>query len=230
MRIPEYRLPVMLLAVLTPAILTCKDESSVDNVDPATVEAFLQGRFGNIPNLAGALERVMLTIGDPLNPQPGVSITVTSTGGTGSVQVDVDGDGTSETTANGTLTFFSPSLGFAGGALLEITGITGRPVQVHMTSSVFPTSPTAVQFTGVEASFQSAGNRPEVEVTDAEVYVDVAAPDARASVGSSAPAFLIQGYADFNVGSLFAVMLFEDDGAGGLLITVIGENFEFTVP
>jgi len=228
MRIPEYRLPVMLLAALTPAILTCKDESSSQDVDPATVEAFLQDRFGNVPNLTNALERVMLTIGDPLNPQPGVSINVTPTGGTGSVQVDVDGDGTSETTANGTLTFFSPSLGFAGGALLEITGITGRPVEVHMTSSVFPTSPTAVQFSGVEASFQSAGNRPEVEVTEGEVFVDVGSAAVLGSARSSAAG--VQGYVEFNVGSLFAVMLFEDDGAGGLLIRVIGEDFEFTVP
>lgn len=229
MRAREIRLPVaLLLAALTPAVLTCKDESSSENVDPATVEAFLQNRFGNVPNLADALERVILTIGDPLNPQPGVSITVTPTGGTGSVQVDVDGDGTSETTANGTLTFFSPSLGFAGGALLEITGITGRPVQVHMTSSVFPTSPTAVRFTAVDASFQSAGNRPEVDVTEGDVLVDVGSASALASARSSAA--VVQGYVEFNVGSLFAVMLFEDDGAGGLLIRVIGEDFEFTVP
>ncbi len=228
MRIREYRLPVMLLAALTPAVLTCKDESASQDVDPATVEAFLQDRFDNVPNLAEALERVMLTLGG--SPQPGVTITPTATGGTGSVQVDVDGDGTSETTANGVLTFFTPSIGFAGGALLEITGITGRPVEVHLTSSVFPTSPTAVQFTGAEASFQSEGNRPEVQVSDAEVSVDVGASAFSASAGSSAPAALIQGYVEFNVGSLFAVMLLEDDGAGGLLITVIGENFEFTVP
>jgi len=234
MRIREYRLPVMLLAALTPAILTCKDQSPGQDVDPGTVEAFLQSRFGNIPIMADALQRLLGSLDGTLEPGVVIIPNPDGSGGSGSVQVDMDGDGTPETTVSGTLTLNDPDLGFAGGAALHVTDIAGRPVEADMTSSVTFFDVEVVQFTSIEASFQSAGNRPPVEVSEGEVYVDVSSPTSLArEIGSGnagSSRLSVSGYVEFNVGNLFAVMLFEDDGAGGLLITVIGEDFEFTVP
>ena len=149
-------------------ILTAYASACVDVDDPAgtggglgeaELEAFLLANITAGPVIIDAYDRLYKTILGV--PQPGVTIVPNATGGTATVAMDFDGNGTMETTASGSVTFLDPQVGFAGGATVAITGITGSPVNGQASAIVVPSGATSVFI-----SAQSPGEAPTGAFSD----------------------------------------------------------------
>jgi hypothetical protein len=191
------------------------DENTTAPVTPDTIKAMFVQKLDNIPGLAAALQRTLATLGG--DPQPGVNIVPTDTGGSFTVGVDLDGDGVQESNVTGTLTYLDANVGIAGGAVLQITELTGNTVQ--LTTTIVPGGPTQAYFSEITANVPAEGHRAQVVVDSGQITVDV----------STSPPTL-SGYASFAVGDVSAYMVLSTDGVGNLVVTVTGENFTFTLP
>lgn len=200
----------------------CKSTTGDDGGNGGDAEDFevqLSEAFTN--NLAGfaeSLERLNLALSGV--PQEGVTITEFTGGASASVGVDVNGDGSLETSINGTLMFVNPQQGFAGGATLEITSISGgAPQDAHGSGTIVPTGPASVAITNgnFETHTETRGN--DLTITNANLQVDASGSQIHAT-----------GTAQFDFNSLFGTLTFLNN-QNGYGIRVSGEGFEtFTVP
>lgn len=203
----------ILTVTLSLVALGCSEESS--DPDPTTPEELLTDALDKVPQMGEALSRLVLTLQG--NPQPGVNLTPITDGVEGTVGVDLDGNGSNETTVAGSLVYIDPNLGISGGATLTITGISGGGVDGTLTTTVTPISPTDVTINGGTGAF----NTPAGDITVSGLGIGV-------GLGTPVPSFV--GFAQFFLDGNVGEIIFDDDGQGGLEITLDYGGEVITVP
>ncbi len=193
--------------------------SGTENND-ADAEDFRQqltdGFSNNLAGFSNAIQRLVLAING--QAQTGVTLTPIAGGFQGSVGVDVNGDGSLETTVAGQILWVNPSQGLYGGANFVLNGITGGAPQTASGSSVITqTGATSVAITNgyFTTETQTRGN--SVEVTDANLDVDV-----------GGGAYNVDGTADFRFNGLRGSLTFEPVGTW-FKITVTGNFPTFVI-
>jgi hypothetical protein len=172
----------------------------------------------NLAGFAESLERLLAAVAG--NPQDGVTITPTANGATASVGVDVNGDGSLETSVNGSITYLNPEAGFAGGATLVISSITGgAPQTANGQATIAPLGPASISITNgsFETHTDTRGN--DLYLANANLVVDASGSQIHAT-----------GSAQFEFNDLEGTLTFLNP-ASGYAIQVSGPGFEtFTIP
>jgi hypothetical protein len=210
------------------ALATCKgdttgggDEENHSISDPDVLETTMREDF--VPLIAGiadGLERLLIAAAG--GQADGVVIVPNGSGATATISMDFDGNGSREASINGTLTGDIQT-----GALVSIAAIAGQEPSLGGTGSLTATetSPGIVLLDHLEgtggADPPGSMNSADVTVTDGTVAVDL--------VGG-----VLDGFVEFEVvgqGETLGVELsFEPNGAGGYVVRISGNGFDFTIP
>lgn len=207
-----------LIAMAGMAVGCSDDEGGGELTAEEQARAFFGTGYNNTPELADALNRLILTING--TPQPGVTVVPDAAGGYGSVGIDGDGDGVFEETISGRVNFNDPSVGFAGGGVLIINDIQGAAVtSVDVNTQFTVLGPASVYFGPGTGSFSNDDN----------IAVDV--PSLNVSVAQTLGQPVVQGVANFTVAGSSGTATFEEVEGGGWRIVVTSEDFDgFTIP
>jgi len=235
------RYQISALVIFTAFAAACVDvddpAGTGGGLGEAELEAYLLANITAGPVIIDAYDRLYKAILGV--PQPGVTIVPNASGGTASVGLDFDGDGSMETTASGSVTFLDPQVGFAGGATVAITGITGSSVNGQASAIVVPSGATSV-FISAESPVAPSGTFSDGTTTTELHAIGVGMEFGAASslVGSNSLklAGYLSGQLHFHVlqGStkIEADAFFLPDGSGGFSTQIVDEagGFEFTIP
>ncbi len=176
-------------------------------VDEDSVRNFY---FSPAPNvIIEASQRLLAAIDG--TPVQGVTLVPNGSRVDATIDLDFDQDGSMETMVTGGLQFANDQRRLADGATLSITGVEGNPVDGSLNAQVTMPNPTAISLDG-DGVFE--GRKGSADI------------DLQLTVNPSTGVIL--GSVDIDGGDVSATAFYEDDGFGGFMIRVVGEDFEFS--